>query len=536
MWRRIKLACVAALGVTAAMAQDGRSIGFAVFEVPGLRFDKAAQVVDGGLYVEHVNALSWAVLETNRLELQHGVDFAVLLMDFCVFTADPKEAAADVARLARGLTVKRIYLVAGPCLRNEETRSRYSLFVAALKASMPGYQVVDLSGKTERRDEFTLIGLNTVALTPDGDSGPELPRVERDMADGKTALLFAVIEKLPKDGKLDARSLWTGKRWASIVTRPNLAGVFLSVLSETPQTGPWFPAPGKEVPLSLVRVTPRLDPAVDNPIRGLLYARAARNGKAAAAASWMALPGEPLDLENVLREAGLNEEYGEYKPAFDLYKEALKSKDVHVRARAAAGLRRTYEALQGSWEQWKSELAPARWVNRHWPTAALLATLLLGFLVYRWNISEARVDMATKLGTDAPTELFMIHMIDAAKVIPAIWGGIPASLPGRKGLDVTLETEPGKNVAEELEGLKIPGVDVQAILKWLLFIWRYASWRLEMRVFGTATRAVVYARLRFAWYTRRVYTEPISTTGPMDVRAAAWTLICDLIVDRVRLK
>jgi hypothetical protein len=495
------------------MGQDGRSIGFALFEVPSLRLDKPFTVREGARYVDHASTLGWAVLETNRLELQHRLDFAVLTMDLKAFTPDPKEAAAEVARLARGLTVKRIYLVAGPYLRSEEMRKRYALFVPALRRSLANHEVVDLSGKTDRRNEFTLIGLNTGALATDAEAGHELARVGRDMADRQTTVLFAVIEKLPKDGKLEAGSLWAGKSWASIVKRPNLVAIFLSVLSGTPQTGPSFPAPGKKVPVSLVRVAPRLDPAGDDPVRGLLYARAARDGNISAAPSWMAAPGEPIELENTMQEAVLKEGNGEYKAAFDLYEEALKSKDVHIRAGAGAGLRRTNEALQGNWERWKSELA-----------------------VVRWEAPSVRVDMASKLGTEAPAEKFMMHIIDGANVIPAIWVGIPDRMPSSRGLDVELKTETGQNVVSELEGLKIPGVDVQAIVKWLLFIWRYASWRLEMTVFGTAAQTGVYARLRFAWYTKRVYMEPVSTAGDMDVKTAAWTLICDLIVDGVALR
>jgi hypothetical protein len=492
-------------------------------------------VREGARYVDNATALGWAVMEANRIELQHRLDFAVIAFDFGVSKPEPHADALELARFARGLTVTRLYILAGPCLRSQEVRRRYGEFIAELRKALPHHQVLDFSGKTDRLNELTLVGLDVAALASNDNAlrDGELSRVEKDTSDGQPALLFAYLESAPKDGKLDASSLWNAGRWSALSKKRNVSGVFLNVLSGVPQTGASFPSPGKKLPVSVVSVVPHLDAAADAPGRGLLFARAGQDGHVEANPLWMSVADEPVDQQTSLLEAGLKEQNGEYDAAYGFYKEALKSKDAHVRMQADAGLKRTNTALQGLWERWKSELAAVRWSSHHWREVVIVASLLLCFVSFRLARKRVRVDMASKLGTDSPAELFMLHLIDAANIIHGVWSGMPAAITSNRGFDVNLSTEAGESIAKELEGLKIPGVDLQAVLKWLLFLWRYPSWRLELSVFGTPVQTVVYARLRFAWYTKQVWMEPTSSTGPMSVQAAAWALVYDLILNRV---
>src|SRR5437899_918732 len=115
MTRWLILIGLTAFASRGALAQS-RSVGFVQFEAPSLHVDDIKPTVrEGAHYVDNATTLGWAVLEANRIELQHRLDFAVIAVDFAVFQPDPHVAAAELARFARGLTVARLYILAGPC-------------------------------------------------------------------------------------------------------------------------------------------------------------------------------------------------------------------------------------------------------------------------------------------------------------------------------------------------------------------------------------------------------------------------------------
>ena len=525
---------VAALLMQSIGLAQSQSIGFVQFEAPALRVkEPLASVQEGAKFVDNATAFGWAILKANSLELEHRIDFAVITVDFGVFKFDPPLAALELARLARGLTVNRIYILTGPCLRTPEMRRHFAEFVSDLQKALPLHRVSDLTGHTEPLGEFRLVGLDVAALSS-GDS-QELSRIGKDVAAGRPTLLFASVEKTPGKGTLIPESLWRFPEWVKAANQPNVSGIFLSVLGPVPQAGASFPSPGNKLPVSMIRVAPRLDTEAVGPGRGLLFVRAARDGHVDAAPIWMPSPEEPIDRQNSMFEAGLKERNGEYADAYKLYNDAIQSKDAYVRAQADAGLRRTNAALQGWWERWKSEFPPARWSSHHWLEMVILASLLLAFVSYRW-MDGTTVKMASKLGDDSPAALFMMEFIDSVNAIPTIWRGVPLGAGGNLYPKVALSTDAANEIAKQLEGLKVPGVDVQAILKWLQFLSVYFSWRLEFSVYGTAAQTVVYARRCFMSYTSEVWLQPSSTTGPFSAARVARALASDVIWSGVRLK
>jgi hypothetical protein len=521
------------LGSFAALSA-GRGIGFVQFEAPSLHIGGTTTAVrEAAQYVGDATTFGWSVLESNRIDLERHLDFAIIGLDFGRFDQEPRSAAAELASMIRGLTVTRVYVVAGASLGSDKVRSRYNEFVTEFKTALPRHQVIDLSGKSDRLEEYTLVGLDVSALNSEDTRvrDNELSRVERDVASGHVVLLFACLSRPGADGKLEATTLWKNPRWSAVAQNPNLRGIFVNIIGAgTPS------ASANNTPLdSLLRGVPPLYLSSDGLGRGLLSVRVALDGQVATVPRFMGTVGAQIEGEGTLFEGALKEQNGDYEVAYGLYREALKSKDAVVRMQAEAGLRRTNSAKQGWWERWKSELLAVRWLSNHWVEAAVVALLLLAFLSIRLLQHRVRVEMASKLTPDSPAELFMLNFIDSANVIPTIWNGMPASIAASSGLDVALSNETGKAIAKELSELKIPGIDVQSFLKWVLFLWRYPSWRMELSVFGTPAQTVVYARLRFAWYTKQVWMQPTSSTGPLDVRASAWALVCDLMMSRVVL-
>src|SRR5262249_51385581 len=157
---------------------------------------------------------------------------------------------------------------------------------------LPRHRISDLTGKTEVFGEFSLVGLDVAALSS-GDP-VELARVSKDVAVGRPTLLFGSVEKAPAKGALEPESLWTFPAWVKAAKQPNIRGVFMSVLGGVAQTGASFPSPGNKLPVSVMRVAPRLDADAVAPGRGLLFVRAARDGHVEAVPVWMPSPEEPI--------------------------------------------------------------------------------------------------------------------------------------------------------------------------------------------------------------------------------------------------
>lgn len=516
----------------------GQSIGFVQMEAPGLWGDRAGSAIrDAAVYVDNASGLGWGVLEANRLELQHRMDFVVITLDFGAFKPDPQAAALELARLLRGLATRRIFIQAGPCLRSPEVRVRYGRFVGLLRQLLPLHDVMDLSGQTYEVGDFTLIGVDSGYLESQDTErkSREFGRIAKSLGKSRDALLFTVLEKIPMDEKINLSTIYKDDRWRRSADDPKIAGVFVSVLGKTPQTGPIFPVPGKTQAKAKLHIVPRLDATTDAPGRGVLFVRAARDGKVSSDPLWMrpAWADEDADLRNLVIDAELRERNGDFDAAYKLYDGALKSKDPHVRATAEAGLRRTDEALQGTWEKWKAESVVARWLANHWRDFLVGLIAALAFAAGRAYFSRKRVQLSipNKLSTTAPAELFWFHFLDSMTAIRAIWSAVPLGLPTPQGLSLDLAPSVGKTIAEDLADVKLAGLDVGAFVKWFLVLWGYFSWRIEISVYGTEAQTIAYARLCWAFYTRRIWMKPTSSTGPLDVQSAAWALACAVIMD-----
>jgi hypothetical protein len=565
---RIICLLVAGLLVRQIVAQD-RSIGFLDLEVPPLKIEKNSPIVpQAANYLDNATAFGISILEANRLEGEHRVDFIVLSVDFVPFGSDPAASASELARTLHGLTVHRILVLAGPCLRSPATRKAYGQFIAALKQNLPRHDVSDLTGQTLQAGDFTLVGLDTGILASSNppDLDKEVSRAAGAVARGSAALLFASIESLPKT-PLEAKSLFQSPAWPKLVAEERLAGIFVSALGDVPQNGPLFPAPGKEPEGGKLHITPRLSSAAKAPARGLLFARAGRDARATSDPIWISWNGPGLrDQENVLIEAQLLEKNGEYEEANKKYGAAIKSKDQHIQAFAEAGFRRTDEALQSWWEKWKAKsqfvrLAAERWRDALIAIAFLIVAGLLVFVRY-WAHGPARIELPKKLSVDAPAELFMFHVIDAVRTrrqSSAAWRSL-AEETGTREFEITLDLAPGvaqniarpkidvdvnfapdaaQSIADELGEVEVPGLDLKAVaklLKWVLSVVNYFSWKVEVSLWGTESQCIAYARLRFGPVTEFAWMQPTSVTGPMTPSAAAWQLVCDVIDSGVRIR
>jgi hypothetical protein len=548
MTPRIIVVVVAGLLVQQLAAQD-RSIGFVQLEVPAIPAEiSSTKVPEAADYLANSTAFGIAILEANRLELQHRLDFMVLAVDFSSFKADPAIAAKDLARSLRASTVHRIFLLAGPCLKSPPTRRDYGRFLAALQKELPRHSVADLTGKAATAGDFTLIGLDTALL----DSSPSLRERELARAAGTTertaaSLVFASVESLPKP-PIEAQSLWDSKEWRRLVGDARVGGIFVSALGDIPQNGPTFPAPGRNMPENKLHFIPRLSSAARSPARGILFVRSARNAHVTSEPIWISWNGAGFrDQQNVAIEGELKEKNKEYEEAYSKYREAMKSKDPHIQAQAEAGLRRTDEALQSPWESWKrrSEIVKAlaeRW--RDLLIAGAVVAILILIPIWRYLAhGAARVELAKKLSDDAPAELLMFYIIDAAKVIrqsSGTWNRVPAGLQTPKSeIDVDMAPDTARKIADELGEIEVPGLDLKTVtkfLKWILSVWSYFSWQLEISLWGTEPQCVVYARLRFGWRTEGAWMEPTSATGAMALSAAAWQLVCDVIGSGVEIR
>lgn len=546
---RIICLLIAGLLVRQIVAQDS-SIGFLDLEVPPLKIGKNTPIVpEAATYLGNSTAFGIALLEANRLEREHRVDFVVLSVDFVSFSADPPGAASELARTLHGLTVHRILVLAGPCLKSAATRKAYGQFIGFLKQDLPQHEVSDLTGQSLSAGAFTLIGLDTGILASSDPSirDKELSRAAGAVTHSSAALLFASIESLPKS-PLEARSLFDSPIWRKLPDEERVTGIFVSALGDIPQNGPLFPAPGKNPEESKLHITPRLASASKAPARGILFARAGRDARATSDPIWISWNGPGLrDQENVLIEAELLEKNGEYAEAYKKYSDAIKSKDPHVQAFAEAGLRRTDKALQSSWEKWKAKSQLVRLAVERWRDALItIAFLIVAGLVILGRYyahGPARIDVPKKLSEEAPAELFMFHVIDGVRTrrrASGVWRSLPAAAKTTESeIDIDLAPEAAQSIAEELGEVEVPGLDLKAVaklLKWVLSVVNYFSWKVEISLWGTTSQCIVYARLRFGPFTRFAWMQPTSVTGPMKPSAAAWQLVCDVIDSGVRIR
>jgi len=515
-----------------------QSIGFVQFEAPGQAIQgPGTNVLDAAGLIENSYGLDWAVLESNRLELQHRLDFVVVTLDFAVFKPNPEAAAQEIATKLRGLNTNRVFLLAGPCLQTPEVRIRYGKFVAEVKKELPPplHTIVDLTGSSQAVGDFTVIGLDSALLGLEGSRAKEISRVESALHAAQVALILGSIESIPAGGKIEAKSLWKLPDWKRVTKNPKISGIFLSVLGKTPQIGPLFPSPknrpGDSGHPSLF-IAPRTSAKIEAPGRGLLFARAARDGQIIADPIWMrsAFEGDAQDLRSDVTQAELKEQNGEYLDAHNLYSSALKSKDAHVRTLAEAGLRRTDQALGSRWEILKAKSIAAGWLAAHWRDVLIAVIISALFALWRRyrTFHNYVIGIPDKLSADAPVELFLFEFLDTAKMIRQTWKDVPMGLEA-KNTKVAFSTMLGRDIASRLDSLKLAGVDVQAIVKWILVLWRYFSWKLELSVYGTPGQVIVYARLCWAWHTRREWIQPTSITGPMNVSVAASALAYDVM-------
>ena len=526
---------LASLVLPFTVAAQSGNVRFVQFGAPDLENPgKAPGVTEAARYLEKLTALGWAVLETNRLDLRNRLDFVVISMDAGASEADSASVAMEYARVFNALTVSRLYLLASKPL--SQGNSRWMEFVSSLQSSLPSREVIDLSGTTVRSSGFTLVGLWSAASSSPSlpERKAELARITKNIVAGSPALIFASLPISPQNNNPEAPSLWPIPEWEGLIRKADVCGAFAFSASGLLRIPPSSPAKDRGSSTPRTYLAPGL--STDSGANGLLYVRAGRDCRVDAVPFWM---GREDDFagEGTLPEAGIKEQDGEYQAAYDLYKESMKSNDPDVRVRAEAGLRRTDEALQGFRERWKSEFPPAHWFSHHWREVSVAALLLAIYLAVTFTRQRARVEMAAKLGEEAPAELFMLHFIDAGNVIHGIWAGTPGTIPEPKSkVNVTFSTRSAEAIADGLKELKIPGVDLQGLFKWVPLVWRWMSWRLELSVYGTEAQTVVYARLRFAGRTHRTWMQPTSLSGPLDVRGASWALMCDVIWSGVRLR
>jgi len=292
--------------------------------------------------------------------------------------------------------------------------------------------------------------------------------------------------------------------------------------------------------------------------RGLLVATVTAAGAVTAKPLWFAFAdadgGDPADKADKLSEARAYEQNEEYDKAASAYQQGLSSKDDWVRTQSEAGFQRTIKLSRQ--HGWKETLIVKFFTRWGWDILSGLALLLLLFVLLiwprilflrkrRWRIWQWRIwrwkmwnwpydlavrrtvvlNPAKKGHENAPVDEFNVQLLLAMEDIQATLQpfGRARLVRLRDAIVAAPATE------TDLPDLKIKGVELKAILAWLLWVRDFLRIRIEIQVWGSNAKTQVIAVQRFAWFEENHWVVPLPGREDAGIVEAANQLAYDIL-------
>jgi hypothetical protein len=357
--------------------------------------------------LDNRSSLAWAIEQTDQLVSSgKSIDVLIFTGDWGLEETDPNSAARDVALFFRALLVKKILLVPGNNdLTNEDPKElpSFQRFADQLALLLPGYEVVDLTRKSETIHDIRIIGLNSATFKNGYGklSGrnkqaqeDELLRVEKEAVQPGPKIIFTHIPNLedpfePAPG--ERRNAWNldaapAKMWDGIVNRPDVLGVFAGHFHDSrrniyEQDYSWAKTKPNPIEGKKTWVAPPLAVKFQNQrkpqARGLLLATVSANGAISEMPEWFgyADPTPTADKASVLLQADVEALYESWNQALTYYGQALASTDPAVRAQAQ---QRYFDARKHVQDgQWIERL---KWI---WGVVLIVAATVCLLLITR---------------------------------------------------------------------------------------------------------------------------------------------------------
>jgi 3',5'-cyclic AMP phosphodiesterase CpdA len=468
----------------------------------------------------------------------------------------------------------------------------YDAFVQGVSARLKSLKVppgefpadlVDLRKQNELANGLCILGLDSSTFkntkaTPGDRSGQNRSEQERILQDLSKRLEAChpgiIVTHVPnlEDPFRDngIKRAWNldpspAKMWQDLIKNPEVLAVFAGHFHDARRNiymhdYSWASQPPGRVEGEKTWIAPPLavkfQSTAKPQARGLLVATVTAAGAVTAEPLWFGFAdaGGLPDKADKLSEARAYEQNEEYDKAAKAYQQGLSSKDDWVRTQSEAGLQRIVKL--GQQHGWKETLIVKFFKRWGWDILSGLALLLLLFVlliwpriiflrIRRWRqwLSRHRqrllgwwlytlmggrkitIISPKKAHESAPAEEFNIQLILALEDIKATLE------PFSSGRLITVGESAiaAPATGTDLPDLKIRGVELKAILAWLIWARDFLRARIEVQVWGTTYKVQIVAVQRFAWFEENYWIAPLPGMDHAGIVEAAQQLAYDIL-------
>ena len=538
-----RIQALSVLSLTLTAFGRAQSTTLVQISVPNIRDASPGNAQDAERYVRNISSLSAAVLEVNRTSLRQPIDLVVICGNTDSMPQDPKIAADLLAGLLGGLSPNAIFLAFDHPASLDARWS--STFLTEIGSKLPDKKIIDFGTQVAPIRGIGVGYAHSVMLmsTESQQRDSELKRLAGLLASGPPTILFTTSAN--SSSSMTSGILWPldgddKTKWSKLLQTPKLLAVFVGIDRQTPAVFPTVVTQKTETGFFVERhifyPLPSLEEPYDQTVlnRGIMLVSLNAEGRVETRPILLfnRFTEEQRDLQDVLIQAGISEKNREYATAFNLYGDALKSKDPEIRNSATAGLHRTDEELHGRWERLRRNSIALDWIAKHWVDISLVALLVgvaLGWLYFR-NRSLPVFRSPVTLNDGAPSELFILCVFREIKEIRDVWQSAQSPKKTESGY-LSLGEDVPKELLEDLP--KLIGENPASAVKVVFFFWRYFSWRVESSVYGTEENAAVYVRVCWGWKTKASWVVPDATNEPMGIRECAEKIAYNLSAEGV---
>jgi hypothetical protein len=517
-------------------------------------------------FLDNRQALDWAVLQTNRLQVAGKcLDFVAVTGDFGLEAVDDASipaAAQDIAKSLGTLAVRRLFLIPGNNDLKDEKPSdifRFREFVRALQLDLPDHEVVDLTQTTQLINGIRVVGLDSASFKNDGGKAretnkrvqlTEVNRVAAEITPNVPHIIFTHIPDLEDpyrgpSGK-DIHLGWQvdqaiASKWSSILAAKEVVAVFAGHFHDSRrsvylQDYSWAANRPDSISGKKTWIAPPIAAKAQQSelvqARGFSIATVSADGSVSVSPVWLsdARTSTPIAADKTasLLQGDEAARDHEWQQAATAYKDALGSTDPSTRKAASAGFMKANQEMRSPWWREASLRILPAWLSDHWfdLSCCLVICAVLFFIVRRFRHCGIPQDVnpiifpPTKFTVDAPVELFAAEFLVAAQA-DSEPDALAAGMVHSRETNVILllpstALQQAIDSAPEIRGLNLG--------KWATFLFailRYFSWRVESGVGLDKTEAVSVATLRWGPYTRMVWRVSGSVGGPLDVALLA---------------
>jgi 3',5'-cyclic AMP phosphodiesterase CpdA len=502
------------------------------------------------------------------------------------------DAVATATDYLRAALVKEILIIPGNNDVPEEDPGKlatYEAFIQGVSAKLKSLKassgefppdLIDLQKQNGLANGICILGLDssTFKNTKDklgdrsGKNKDEQERILQDLSkrlqDCHPSIIVTHVPNLEDPFRENGiiKRAWNldpspAKMWQDVIKNPEVLAVFAGHFHDPRRNiymhdYSWASQPPGRVEGEKTWIAPPLavkfQSTAKPQARGLLVATVTAAGTVTAEPLWFAFAdaGGPADKADNLSEARAYEQNEEYDKAASAYQKGLSSKDDWVRIQSEAGFQRTVRL--GRQHGWKETLVGKFLKRWGWDILSILALGLFLFVllnvlsrtilwrlrrwkIQRWEIGQLlygwigrRTSMlipAKKGHENAPVDEFNIQLLLAMEDIQATLQAFGRARLVR--LKDAIVAAPATET--DLPDLKIKGVELKAILAWLLWGRDFLRIRIEIQVWGSNAKAQVIAVQRFAWFEENHWTVPLPDSDDAGIVEAAKQLAYDIL-------